>query len=120
MTIVKSGDETKKVTVEKMEGAEKVQKELLIGPKENPPNFAMRRFTVGNGGQTPLHTHDWEHEVYILKGKGEVMTEDGPQNIEAGNTVYVNPGEKHQFKSDSEELVFLCLVPNRGEPSFEE
>ena len=120
MTIVKSGDETKKVTVEKMEGAEKVQKELLIGPKENPRNFAMRRFTVGNGGQTPLHTHDWEHEVYILKGKGEVMTEDGPQNIEAGNTVYVNPGEKHQFKSDSEELVFLCLVPNRGEPSFEE
>lgn len=35
-------------------------------------NFAMRLFEIQPRGYSPLHQHDWEHEVFILEGKGAV------------------------------------------------
>lgn len=118
MTKITKDGEAESKKAEEAEGAKKTTKEVLIGPEEGPPNFAMRRFTLKSDGQSPLHTHEWEHEVYVLEGEGRVITEDGPRNIKPGDAVYVEPGEKHQFKTERG-LVFLCMVPNRGEPSFE-
>lgn len=98
-----------------MEGVQEVQKEVLIGREEGAPTFVMRRFEVGDEGQTPYHNHDWEHEVYVLSGKGKVKTEEGPQEVEAGDAVYVPPNENHQFVAVEPPLRFICLVPNRGE-----
>ncbi|MFH1179934.1 MAG: cupin, partial [Candidatus Bathyarchaeota archaeon] len=50
--------------------AEKVKIRWLINEKNGALNFAMRRFEVEPGGYTPYHTHDWEHEVYVLEGEG--------------------------------------------------
>ena len=33
-------------------------------------NFAMRLFEMEPGGYSPLHSHPWEHEVYVLSGSG--------------------------------------------------
>ncbi len=85
----------------------------LLDERRGAPHFAMRRFTVAPGGYTPLHRHEWEHEVYILSGKGVLVTEEGDHPLEAESAVLVAPGEKHQFRCSGEEpLVFLCLVPN--------
>ena len=93
-----------------------VVKQLLIGPQESAPNFAMRRFTVAPGGFTPFHTHPWEHEVYILSGHGVVKGADGEKPVVAGDFVYVPPEDEHQFRNPSREpLMFLCMVPLDGE-----
>lgn len=85
----------------------------LLDERRGAPNFAMRRFTVAPGGYTPLHRHEWEHEVYILSGEGVLATEEGEHPLSQDSACLVAPGEKHQFRCVGEEpLEFLCLVPN--------
>lgn len=85
---------------------------VLIGREEGAPGFAMRHFTLEPGGHTPLHEHNYEHEVFILGGRGLVRTGDSFRGISAGQAVYVAPNERHQFRNPgTEPLVFLCLVP---------
>jgi len=84
----------------------------LISRPEGAPTFAMRLFELAPGGSTPLHDHPWEHEVYILEGEAEVMSEAGPRPISEGDAVLVVPGERHQFRNLGEEPAkFLCMIP---------
>jgi quercetin dioxygenase-like cupin family protein len=93
-----------------------VKKRVLVGPKEEAPVFSMRKFTVGAGGCSPYHTHDWEHEVYVLTGEGEVRSADGSQKVEPGDFVYVPPNDEHQFVNAGDGVFeFLCMVPLKGE-----
>jgi len=86
---------------------------VAISDKDKAPNFAMRLFEVAPGGYTPfLHTHDWEHEIFILEGEG--VTNDGEKviKIKSGTVIYVAPNEKHQFKNTGTgTLKLLCLIP---------
>jgi quercetin dioxygenase-like cupin family protein len=69
----------------------------LIGSADHAPNFAMRQFEVEPGGHTPQHMHDYEHEVYVLGGRGEVLERGAPHAIAAGDVVFIAPNEIHQF-----------------------
>jgi quercetin dioxygenase-like cupin family protein len=93
------------------EGAKGARIKWLISEKDGAPNFVMRHFSVDAGGFTPLHAHDWEHEVYVLEGQGRVRYEDGEERIEPGDAILIPPGKKHQFQAGSETLKFICIVP---------
>jgi len=96
----------------KGEGVKDVTMRVLVGPADGAPTFAMRRFSVKPGGHTPLHTHAWEHEVYVLAGTGEAYTDAGPRPMKPGDFLFIPGEEKHQFKNTgSQELEFLCLIP---------
>ncbi|MEM3673702.1 MAG: cupin domain-containing protein [Candidatus Bathyarchaeia archaeon] len=96
------------------EGASKVKVRWLITKDLGAPNFAMRLFEVEPGGYSPLHSHAWEHEVFILEGEGIVVSEKGENKIGAGDVVFVPPNEQHQFKNNGKKpLKFLCLVPHK-------
>ena len=96
----------------KVENAKDITMRLLIGPDDEAPTFNMRLFEVALGGYTPRHTHDWEHEVYVLTGAGVVLEIGQNRPIAAGDCIYVPPNEEHQFRNTgSENLKFLCLVP---------
>jgi quercetin dioxygenase-like cupin family protein len=85
----------------------------LIGSADHAPNFAMRQFEVEPGGHTPQHMHDYEHEVYVLGGRGEVLERGAPHAIAAGDVVFIAPNEIHQFRNTGDQpLQFLCLIPN--------
>jgi quercetin dioxygenase-like cupin family protein len=87
----------------------------LIGKDSPAPGFWMRLFEVQPGGYTPKHQHDWEHEVYVLEGEGEAMSENGPRPVSAGSFVLVVPGEVHQFRNTGKTpLKFLCMIPTTG------
>ena len=92
--------------------AECVKVRWLITEETGAPNFAMREFTVGPGGSTPRHVHPWEHEVFVLAGKGTVSGEGGDEPVRPGDVVFIPMDEEHQFRNDGdEELRFLCLIP---------
>ena len=96
-----------------MQGASDCRVRWLIGEDDGAPNFAMRQFEVAPGGFTPKHHHPYEHEVFVLEGRGVVLEGDRQHALEAGDVVYVSPDEVHQFRNTgSEPLKFLCLVPN--------
>jgi quercetin dioxygenase-like cupin family protein len=75
------------------------------------PTFVLRVFTLEPGGNTPLHTHPFEHGVYVLSGAGKLGgTSDAA--IGPGDAIYVAPDEKHCFVNTGDEpLRFICVVP---------
>ena len=95
-----------------MDGAADVTMRMLIGPDDDAPTFNMRMFEVAPGGHTPRHTHDWEHEVYVISGEGTVYAGGEETPLQAGQCVFVPPKEEHQFlNTGSSPMKFLCLVP---------
>ncbi|MEM7455406.1 MAG: cupin domain-containing protein [Planctomycetota bacterium] len=96
-----------------MPGSSGCKVRWLVGKEDGAPNFSMRQFEVEAGGYTPRHSHPYEHEVFVLAGEGIVMEDDVEHRIKAGDTLYVVPGEIHQFKNTGDTpLKFLCLIPN--------
>ncbi|MBN2380683.1 cupin domain-containing protein [candidate division WOR-3 bacterium] len=111
--LVRSITEVKQDQVE-TEGASGVKIRWLISADEGAPNFAMREFEIEPGGHTPYHSHDWEHEVFVLSGEGTAVSEGKEHPIKKGMVVFVPGREMHNFKNTgSETLRFLCLVPHK-------
>jgi len=94
------------------EGAEGVKVRLLIHEAEKAPHFYMRMFEVAPGGCTPKHSHPWEHEVYVLSGRGVVFDGKAELLIGPGHCLLIPGGDEHQYRNTgTEPLTFLCLVP---------
>jgi len=97
-------------------GARDVRVRWLVSPEDGAPNFFMRRFELGPGGRTPLHSHPWEHEVYILEGEGVVLASGRESSFRPGDAIYIPGGEEHRFAATGRRgAAFLCLVPRHDE-----
>ena len=95
-----------------VEGAKDVKVRWLIAKKDQAENFAMRLFEVSPGGHTPYHTHDWEHEVFVVEGEGEVQIDGQTYPVKKDTVVFVEPNQKHCFKNTGEGILkFICLIP---------
>lgn len=93
-------------------GSKGVTVKWLITRNDGAENFAMRYFEVEPNGQTAHHSHNWEHEVFVLKGKGLVMCGDSEREVASGCVVFIPAKIKHCFKNmGDEKLGFLCLIP---------
>lgn len=100
------------VPTEEAEEGRGVKVRWLIDESKGAKNFSMRLFEVEPGGETPLHSHPYEHEVFVLEGKG--MVKVGEEEFEVGpwEVVFIPPDVWHQLKNEGKEkLKFLCLVP---------
>lgn len=94
------------------EGAQGLTVRWLISEREGAPNFFMRLFEVEPGGHSPRHSHNYEHEIFILEGEGLVLLEGEEQAIGPGHALYIPPNAEHQLRSTGKEpLRFLCLIP---------
>ncbi|TRO44752.1 cupin domain-containing protein [Candidatus Bathyarchaeota archaeon] len=90
----------------------KVHVRKLITKFIGANNFAMRLFEIYPEGNTPLHTHPWEHEVFILEGEGTIFNGEESSSFKTNDVVFVAPDERHQFKNTGKTLLkFLCLIP---------
>ncbi len=88
----------------------------VITQKDGAPTFSLRLFEIDSNGNTPYHSHVWEHEVYIIDGKGFIIGENKKLRIEKNDFIFVEPNEIHQFQAGEEGLKMICVVPNRGHP----
>ncbi len=95
--------------VEEMPG---VTKRVVIGPEDGAPNFIMRIIEVEPKAAVPMHTHVWEHGIFVLSGKGALLLEDGEKPVEKENVVFVPPNLVHGFANKGDEpLRIICLIP---------
>ena len=102
--------EAAKVTVE---GARDVTIRWLVSDRDGAPHFQMRLFEVAPGGGTPFHSHDWEHEIFIVKGSGKIVLEGGEKPFGTGHFLFVPAGALHSFQNDGAGVLqFLCMVPS--------
>ncbi len=95
-----------------MAGTKNTTIRWLLAKKDGAENYAMRLFTVQKDGHTPEHSHDWEHEVFTLEGKGMLVTEEGNFPLSPGDFAYVQPMALHQFRNVGDKpFKFLCIIP---------
>jgi quercetin dioxygenase-like cupin family protein len=98
------------------DGAFKVKVRWLITKDMGAKNFAMRLFEMALGGLSPLHTHSWEHEVFVLEGEGVIFDDAKATPLKLNDVVFVLSDELHQFKNVGKKaLKFLCLISNPKE-----
>lgn len=110
-------DEVEKKKVD-MAGAEGAWKQLPLGSQDGAPVYSYRVFTVEPGGNTPYHSHPYEHMNFIIEGKGILVNEAGEEHpVNAGDFALVNPNEKHQYRNNSSDQIFrmICGVPKEFE-----
>ena len=91
---------------------------VVIGKKDGAENFCMRIFELAEGGFSPRHTHEWEHEIFVHSGNGEVYTNGQWAKISKGYILFIPGNEEHQIKNTGKEpLAFACLIPS-GAPEM--
>ncbi len=83
----------------------------LLGESEGAPNFEMRYFALSGDIATEWHSHDWEHQVFVIRGKGIVRTVEKETELGPGCAVLVPPGEQHHFVCGGKNFDFICVVP---------
>ena len=84
---------------------------VMVGRDEGADNFVMRHFTLEANAVTPSHTHDWEHEAFVLEGEGVLVSKEGEQPIRPGDGVFVPANALHNFRNTGGvKLCFVCVV----------
>jgi len=92
-----------------------VEARVVIGKQDGAENFFMRVFDIAPAGNTPRHTHDWEHEMFCHAGEGEVFCGEQWHRISAGNVVFIPANAEHQIRNSGENnLSIVCLVPAKA------
>ena len=110
MALIRNIDEIPASPVQ-MDGVKGITMSMMVGRADGAPHFALRSFIVEPEGHSPRHSHDYEHEVYIVSGTGEVLLEGEYRPLKQGDVVYVPADEEHQFRAGKDGMRFLCLVP---------
>jgi quercetin dioxygenase-like cupin family protein len=86
--------------------------QVLLGPGDGAPRFAMRRFIMGEGGGMPRHTNSVEHEQYVLRGRARVGIGAEVHEVGAGTVLLIPAGAPHFYEVIEAPFEFLCMVPN--------
>jgi quercetin dioxygenase-like cupin family protein len=61
---------------------------------------------------TMHHQHNYEHEVYVLEGEGELAGEEENLSLTPGSAGYVPANTIHQFRNvGNTPFKFLCMIP---------
>jgi len=86
---------------------------VVIGNSDGARNFCMRIFEISEKGFSPRHSHEWEHEILIHSGKGEVFSNEKWVPVSQGHVVFIPGNEDHQIRNTGKApLIFACLIPS--------
>ncbi len=104
-SVVKGASEIEQLD---LEGGGKIR--WLITHKDGARNFSMRLITVPKGQSTPDHSHDYEHEIYVLEGRGKA-TLDGRTALFSRDSFLFIPGGVMHTMVALEDLKLICIIP---------
>ena len=86
-------------------GVEGLTARWAITSSQGAQNFSMRLLELAPLKSTPMHQHDSEHEIFVLVGRGEVITEEGTHPIREGSVIYIAPNETHRFNNTGADIL---------------
>jgi quercetin dioxygenase-like cupin family protein len=83
----------------------------FISRRDGSHNMEIRYFEIEPGATTNFESHNYEHAVLILRGRGTVRLGEQIHPIKFGDAVFVSADEIHQFRaSDDDTLGLMCAV----------
>jgi len=82
--------------------------------KEDGASFSMRVVESDPSDELPhgIHTHAWEHHVFVVGGKGIIITEDRETLVKPGDCVFISSNEPHTIgpRAGTEPFLFVDCV----------
>lgn len=79
---------------------------------DGAPNYALRVIEVAPGGHTPDHIHPFEHENFVIEGKGRVQINGEWHDVGMGDVIFVPPDTQHTYVNAGDApFKFLCGIP---------
>ena len=85
---------------------------VVAGPAEGAPTFVMRIFEIESGCGTPHHTHDWEHEMFVIVGQGVLKSGNTERPLGEGDVITVLANEQHSVLNAGKDMLrVICVVP---------
>lgn len=93
---------------------EGVSRVWLISDEVGSNNFYIRVFEILPGRFTKEDSHNYEHGIFVLEGKGLAVIEGERINLEKYDALFIPPNFRHQIYnvSNNEVLRFICVVPS--------
>jgi len=84
----------------------------LLGPQNcRAKNLAFGFAEFPAGTVAAPHTHQTEEEIiYILSGRGAVVSAEKEGRLEPGVAVFIPPGLEHQMRADASEPLKLVTL----------
>jgi quercetin dioxygenase-like cupin family protein len=67
----------------------------LVTLDDNPPTCTLTYSEIPPGGTSSHHIHDWEHEVFIIKGSGTLVCDGKEYPVKAGDAMFIPPNVDH-------------------------
>lgn len=102
----------------------------VISEVDGSDSAVMDVFETAPNGETPYHAHPWEHQVFVISGRGECRGLTGAHPFREGDVIHIKPNEPHALKNPGGDPVKLvCVIPkaalaayrlarlNRGTPA---
>lgn len=87
-------------------------RQLISKEHDGAPVYNLRMIEIAPSGNTPDHSHPYEHENFAVAGAGEVMVEGVWHPVSEGDVVFVPAGTRHQYRNASSDVFkFLCGIP---------
>jgi len=91
------------------------------GPDKDSPEYGLRFFSVGPGGNIPIHKHFYVQTMYMLSGQ-LLVSPHNPETDEkisekmvgTNDLIFVPSMEPHSMRnpSNTESATFLCCIAN--------
>lgn len=91
-----------------------------VGPA-GAPEYGLRFFTLGPGGEVPIHKHFYHQTMYILSGRVRCFRHDPDTDeiveekvLGANDFIFIPTMEVHSMRNESERepATFLCCIAN--------
>ncbi len=94
-------------------GASKTTVRWLIGRNTGAKTYAMRLFKIAPGGKVPLHSHDEEHEIFVLQGRAKLLGAPEETNAQKDDVVFIPSNVEHGYDNTegTEDFRFICVIP---------
>ena len=83
----------------------------FISRRDKSNNLELRYFELETGTTSNFESHNYEHAVLILRGRGTVRLGEQIHPIKFGDVIFISADEIHQFLAAANEpLGFMCAV----------
>jgi quercetin dioxygenase-like cupin family protein len=85
----------------------------VIDEKEDgAPVYALRVIEIAPNGHTPDHSHPFEHENFVIEGKGQAQISGEWHDVGVGDVIFVPPNTQHTYvNAGNTPFKFLCGIP---------
>ena len=94
------------------EGSHNVKMKQLIGHEDGARKTAMHELSIGKGGYSAKHRHEWDHQLVVTEGRGLAILNGKKIPLRPGVVLLVQSNEEHQFlQRGNKPLRFVTVTP---------